>query len=219
MLKVSEFADICSILLSNSNSNTYRVLFYLYHLVFDTINLRWQLSSREFLTPLSYDDSIAFQLSNGNIRRPDIRTDYMTGVPGVTTREMFWVGFEELCGIPDQLVRPINNLMKGIRDPIPMAVKRLSHSIIEKYFPAFLSGNFSGILHTFEDVGECNTKCLPLPKPTFMRETEIGRRQFEAFAFDVGLNEAIIDSFERQYYRLWADLNRSKYCSPYVTTY
>ena len=185
------------------------------------INLRWQFLRREFLTPLSYDNLDAFQLKDGDVRTPNIRTDYLSGAPGVTIRETFWIGFGDYCYISDQLVRPINNLMKGIRDPIPTAAKRLPKWITKKYFPNFRTlGNFSALSHTFEEVGECNAKCLPLPKPTFMRETEIGRRQFEVYAFDEGLDEgAGIDFYERRLYRLWSDLNKAKSCSPYVTTY
>ena len=197
------------------------ILFHLHHSAFEqVINFRWQFSRREFLTPLSYDNINAYRQSDGIIRRPNIRTDYLTGAPGVTIRQMFWIGFGDICYIPDQLVRPINNLMKGIRDPIPTAAKRLPQSIKQKYFPNFYSGNFSGFSHTFEEVGECNAKCLPLPKPTFMRETEIGRRQFEQYVHDVGFNAGpTVDFYERKMYRLWEDLNWYKYCSPYVTTY
>src|SRR4051812_6186684 len=113
----------------------------------DAFLLRWQLQDSKFLTPLDYgnDPTPPFNLINRTIKPTKILTDRLTGAPSVTIRELFWVGFGDLCFIPDQLVRPINNIMKGIRDPIPTAAKRLPKNILKQYFPAFFSGNFSGI--------------------------------------------------------------------------
>ena len=183
-------------------------------------DFRWQFSRRENLTPLSYDQMNFFDPATGKIRRASIRTDTLTGAPWVTARETFWTGFGEHCYIADQLIRPNNNLMRGIKDPTPTAAKRIPQWVAEKYYPNFNRGNFSAFSSTFTEVGECNHICHPIPKPTFMRETEAGRRQYEAFIYDDGFDLApTIDYHERIFYRLWLDLNKSGYCSPYVTTY
>ena len=169
---------------------------------------------------MSYNFGKALNKFDGSLRDANIFKDTLTGVPWVTIREVFWIGFGDYCYIPDQLVRPINNLMKGIRDPIPTAAKRLPKWILEKYFPAFNSGNFSALSHTLEEVGECNTEWGTLPEPTWMRNTEQGRRQFEAFRFDEGIDlSPDIEMIEGVYKKMWFDLNQSGYCSPYVTTY
>ena len=169
---------------------------------------------------MSYNFGKVFDKFNGSLRDANIFTDTLTGVPWVTVRETFWVGFGDYCSIPDQLVRPINNLIKGMRDPIPTAAKRLPKHILEKYFPVFNSGKFSALSHTLEEVGECNTECRPLPEPTWMRNTEQGKRQFEALSFDEGLNlTSDVEFIESVYKKMWFDLNGSGYCSPYVTTY
>ena len=187
----------------------------------DDIDFRWQLQKKEFLTPLSYNQiNGRFNAHDGTPQTTDIQTDYLTGAPWVTIRETFWIGFGDYCYIPDQLVRPINNVMKGLKDPIPTSVQRLPQWVIAKHFPAFHSGNFSGLSHTLEEVGDCNTRCLPLPKPTFMRDTEQGKRQFEVFRFVNGLDiTSKVEFFEHRMNQLWTDLNGPGYCSPHVTTY
>ena len=93
--------------------------------------------------------------------------------------------------------------------------------IKQKHFPYFINlQNFTGFSHFLEEVGECNPRCLPIVKPTFLEETENGRRQLRAYAYDGGLD--LGDAFilaELTYLDLWRDLNREGYCSPYVTTY
>ena len=196
------------------------LIFHLFHNVYNTHVLRWQLLNRQYLTPLSYNSNVRYNPRTGIIERPDIRKDRLTGIPSVSIRETFQIGFGDFCYITDQLVRPINNLWKGIRDPIPTSLKRLPRWILKKYFPLFYSGNFSAISHTLEEVGNCNTECFPIPKQTMIRETEQGRRQLEAFAFDEGFDFAPnYDWSERQIYEMWSDLNQSGYCSPYVTQY
>ena len=103
---------------------------------------------------------------------------------------------------------------------MPTAAKRLPQWIADKYFPKIYSNNFSGVSHTLEEVGECNAKCLALPKPTFLIETENGRRQLQAYRYDEGTDSgSTFELMEQKLYKLWLDLNRSGYCSPYVTTY
>ena len=190
----------------------------------DNFGLRWQLLKSEFLTPLSYNWLPRFNPDNGQlIRNASIMTDTLNGVPSVKVKEMFWVGFGDLCYITDQLIKPINNLWKGVKDEkdtIPSAVKRLPKAIIEKYFPYFQQGNFSVLAHKLEDVGDCNKACLPIPRPTLMCETQQGKLQFEELRYDEGLDLSTkIKMSEQYFYKIWLDLNNSKYCSPYVTTY
>ena len=182
--------------------------------------LRWQLLNNKHLTPLTYDLMVAFNQKDGSVQNASIRTDTLTGAPNVRIKELFWVGFGDLCYITDQMVEPINKLWKGIKEPVPTIAKRLPKWVLEKYFPIFNSGNFSGLSHTFEEVGDCNKRCLPLPKPTVMRDTEQGRIQFEAYRYDQGLDlSSLVRMAEDKYLKMWSDLNSSGYCSPYVTTY
>ena len=186
----------------------------------DGILFRWQLQKKEFLTPLSYDALHAFNVHNGSVQKANISFDTVTGIPSVTIKELFWMGFGDLCYVQDQLVRPISNLWKGLKDPIPTAVKRLPQWIIEKYYPVFNAGNFTGVSHTLEEVGDCNTRCFPIPRPTLMRETEQGKNQFEAYVLDLGMDQgSTVELSERKYYGLWSELSRAQYCSPYITTY
>ena len=148
----------------------------------ENTGLRWQLLKKEFLTPLSYNWEPRLNDKNGQIAlNASIMTDTLNGVPSVRVKEMFWVGFGDLCYITDQLVKPINNLWKGVKDDIPSAVKRFPKGIIEKYFPYFEQGNYSRLFHKLEDVGDCNKACLPITRPTLMSDTQQGRLQFEAF--------------------------------------
>ena len=145
--------------------------------------------------------------------------DLITGTRA-TVREIFWLGFGDLCYVPDQFVKPINNIMTGQSDPIPIAIKRMPKPIIKKYFPDFLSKNISAMSHLFEEVGDCNRECRPIPKPTFQMETEQGRSQKEAFVFDNGedtVNQS--NTGELKNYYFWLDLIKYNYCSPYVTSY
>ena len=187
----------------------------------DNIMLRWQLLEKEFLTPLSYNWIPRLNPRNGKIvNNASITTDHLTGVPSVKVKEMFWVGFGDLCYITDQLVKPINNLWNGVKDSVPSAAKRFPNAIIEKYYPYFAQGDFTGLANKLEEVGDCNKACLPIPKPILMRETEQGKLQFEAFRYDEGLDLGPqIKMAEHSLIKIWSDLNKANYCSPYVTTY
>ena len=187
----------------------------------DNMLFQWQLLKSEYLTPLSYDWRPRLHPHNGEIvRNASIRTDTLNGVPSVKVKEMFWVGFGDLCYITDQLVKPINNLWNGVEDTIPSAAKRFPKWIVEKYFPYFHQGNFTSLAHKLEEVGDCNKACLPIPRPTLMRDTEQGRRQFEAYRYDEGLDQTEdVEVDEQYFYNLWSELNSAGYCSPYVTTY
>jgi len=177
--------------------------------------VKWQLARQENLTPLSYNlINQKYNSDTGAIETANIATDVLTGVPAVTIRQMFWTGFGDLCSIPDALIKPILRVVRGQTDPVPRAIQRMQPWIIAKYYPGFLNGNTSAFLHNFEDVGDCNTQCLPLPKPTFVVESAVGRAMLQTS----GLNRGnIFSTAEQHYYDLWYDLNRSGYCSPYVT--
>lgn len=197
------------------------LLFYLYHNAFvEVVAIKWHLFKKQFLTPLGYNSGKGSLDKNScELKRPNIRDQKLTGVPQVSIKETFWIGFGDYCSIPDQLVRPINNLMKGLSDPVPTALKRLPKSFVNKYFPA-LRENSSYLLHMFEEVGDCNQECRPIPKPTFMVETENGRRQIRGYEYDNGVDLGS-DVFiaEKLFYNFWQDLTNAKYCSPYVTSY
>ena len=162
-----------------------------------------------------------FNPQTGKIGKANIEEDRLTGFPDVRIKELFWVGFGDACFIMDSMVKPINNLWKGItNEQAPTAVKRMPKSILDKWFPLFAKGNFSGLFHSMPEVGNCNTKCLPIPRPTLMRETQQGRRLFQAYTYDEGLDHSkVVEKGENRYIQMWEDLNKSGYCSPYVTSY
>lgn len=196
------------------------VLFHLHHNTINNIvQFKWHMSRKENLTPLDFNGSPVFDQRTGTIRKGNVYTDTITGTGGVPVRQMFWFGFGDLCYIADQLVRPINNLMKGVADPVPEALRRLPKPVLMKYFPRLLRINKTSLLHMFEDVGDCNQECKPLPKPTFMGETEQGRRQFRAYQYDVYDDTSDASKAEQLIYSLWSDLDYHHYCSPYVTNY
>jgi hypothetical protein len=131
------------------------------------------------------------------------------GIQGVTQRDGFWLGFSDYCSLPDQIIRLLLNKINGVSDPIPTAVKRMPFEIKKKFFPLFLNlQNFTGFSHILEEVGDCNTRCPSIPKPTFYRETEQGRNQLNCHDL-VNYGTA-----ELEFHNLWYDLNKAKYCSP-----
>lgn len=182
--------------------------------------LKWQLLKPEFLTPLSYSGNFRYNPITGDVESTDITTDTLTGFPSVRVVETFWIGFGDYCSVLDQFIKPLSKLWlnQSTPDPIPTAIRRLPTKLFEQYFPYFLQRNYTSLSHTLEEVGDCNTQCRPLIKPTFMKETEAGRRQFEAYNYDGGeYDEAPFSLIEQQYYQMWLDLNAAGYCSPYVT--
>ncbi|XP_054163650.1 uncharacterized protein LOC128961435 [Oppia nitens] len=194
----------------------YDVLFYMKSLCETEVRgIKWQLSKQENLTPLSYNLlNTRFDPQTGAIQQADINTDTLTGVPDVSIKQLFWLGFGNLCVIPDSVVRPVVRASKGQADPLPRAIQRMQPWIVAKYYSGFQNGNTSNLLSTFEEVGDCNQQCLPLPKPTFLPETPAGRRLLA----DQGVNRgSLLSIAEQRYYSLWYDLNKSGYCSPYVT--
>ena len=113
--------------------------------------VKWQFLEHAYLTPLSYQK---FNHLTGDLEFGDIMTDEVTGLPGVTVREWFWLGFGEECSVTDQIVRLLLNKAKGVADPIPTALKRMPDEIIQKYYPMFLNlQNFTGF-HTFSKRSE-----------------------------------------------------------------
>ena len=199
------------------------MVFWLHHV--NTVDLeivKWQFLEQANLTPLSFSQAQKFNPLSGDLEKADITTDEVTGLPGVTVREGFWLGFGNQCSITDQIVRLLLNRIKGVADPIPTAVKRMPVEIKQKYYPMFLNlQNFTGFSHFLEEVGECNPRCLPIVKPTFIEMTENGRQHFlSVFEYDGGfdLGTGFIQA-EQNFVELWRDLNRVRYCSPYVTTY
>ena len=181
---------------------------------------RWQLQGPDNICPLSYNLlNIKYNQITGDIEKPDVLTDTLTSY-GTPIREGFWLGYGINCIISDQLVDVINFLMTNRFDTnIPEAIKRLNPYLREKHFPAFLR-LFSRLDHVFENVGNCNSEGLPIVKPTFLQETEAGRKVLRAFAYDNGNDEkTLFELFEKFINDLWYDLNKYKYISPYTTSY
>ncbi|CAG2171134.1 unnamed protein product, partial [Oppiella nova] len=192
------------------------ILFYMKSLCETEVRgQRWQLARQENLTPLSYNIiNNRFNPDSGEIETASIATDNLTGAPDVSIRSLWWLGFGTLCSVPDNLIKPIVRVTKGQADPLPRAISRMQAWIIAKYYSGYLNGNTSAFLNTFDEVGDCNQQCLPLPKPTFLPETAAGRAILAMNDVNRG---AILSIAEQRYYDLWFDLSKSGYCSPYVT--
>jgi hypothetical protein len=127
---------------------------------------KWQFSKSANLVPLSYNVGIGFL--KYNIEK-EVLTYYKTKIV-----ETFQIGFGDLCWIPDQMIKPINRLIKNEREEVPTALKRLPQSILKQYYPRIFSGNFTFFDYLLPEVGDCNKgfpekKCKPMPEmQTFM---------------------------------------------------
>ena len=193
-------------------------LFYPFHSYFlDVLQLQWQLLGPQFLTPVSYNDGWHLDRETGGLRPSNIM-DIMTGY-NTTVLEAFQVGFGELCGIPDIIIEPILDIVRGVTTPLPLMYKRMPDVLKNLTFPRLVRGDTRGFTYAMGlEVGDCNRECRPLPLQPGYKESPELRRTLTEFKEDGGFDishialklEAIINAHITM-------LNANGYCEPYVT--
>ena len=177
--------------------------------------IKWQLARQPNITPLSYNTLIMkYNDKTCATQVPNIAEDMLTGVPNQKILHLFWLGYGNLCTIPDVVIKALVKLSAGVPEKLPTAFKRMDPYLLAKHFPYLLNGNTSSLLHNCEEVGDCNRECRPLTKPTFLQETEAGRRLLTRLDSRMG---DIARLAQQHAYEVWYDLNKYYYCSPYVT--
>jgi tyrosinase len=199
------------------------VIFWLFHQYDDYIVSKYHLSRDDLLVPESY--SLGIKLMNSQkIVISDIDKDNLTYFENIPLREAFQLGYGDLCYIYDQLVRPINQMLKREKTPEPVALKRLKtqlpYDILAKYFPKFarIQYNLTFFDYLFDNVGDCNPKpkCRPMPTALGFNYTENNRRQYKAFQeaanFDI---TPFLNPAQDFYHQMMKDLN-NYYCSVYA---
>jgi hypothetical protein len=181
--------------------------------------LKWQLSRSEFLVPISYT-GLRLDSNTKRWKSANIHTDYLTYFDKTLVKEVFQVGFGDLCWVLDQLIKPINQLINNEKTELPIAVNRLPKSRI--YFPKFYSGDLTFFDYNLPNVGNCNRhslrklcKSMPLTQP--FTSTANGRRQLFRFKFDENLDLSYTVLLgENIYYNFMIDMLNAQYCSPYI---
>jgi tyrosinase len=202
------------------------VIFWLFHQYLDYIGSKYHLSRDELLVPNTYN--MGFRLINKTqqIVLTDIEKDTLTYYENITVKETFQLGYGELCFIHDQMIKPINQMLRNEKPSEPLAVQRLRSQlpppIFAKYFPKFAHpfGNLTFLDYVFADVGDCNPgnppNCRRMPIAPRFTETENNRRQYKAFKEDANIDlTPFLDPAQEYYYDMMRDLN-DYYCSVYA---
>jgi hypothetical protein len=138
------------------------------------------------------------------------------------------VGFGEMCYIHDQLIKPINDIVRNRRPELPDVVlvlrKSLPYKIFAKYFPKFASNSATFFDYFLPDVGiDYNNYCKicdEIPVALKFNSTPNGKRQLDRFRYDADtdITHEVYEA-ENQYYRFITDLRYFDYCSPYICHY
>lgn len=205
-------------------------LFYIFHeYQTDYSLLKWQLTDDKNLVPNSYDLGIKLDWDTQKVLISDIENDVFTYYTNITVKESFQVGFGELCYIHDQLIKPINQIIKNEKRKLPKAVQRLKSSLPKKlfkrYFPKFalFPNRVTFFDHVLPEVGDCNpTKpnglCNHMPLAQRFTSTENGRRVWDDFIHLANFNVTPhVLAAEDTYFDFMNHLNKYHYCSPYVS--
>ncbi len=200
------------------------VLFYLLHESQHFGMFKWQLSQDEHLVPRSFNLGIKLDDETQKIVMSNIDTDYLTYFKNISVREAFQIGFGDQCYIYDQLIGPINKMLRNEKIPEPEAIQRLRFSLpplaFAKFFPksALYPENVTFFDYFLPDVGDCNPEpdCKLMPVALKFLDTDNGRRQYKVFVeaanFDI---TRFAKPAEDHYYEFIYYLNKY-YCSPYV---
>jgi hypothetical protein len=201
------------------------ILFYLFHeWQADYVLLKWQLTEDKNLVPQSYNLGIKLVNETQKIVISDIDSDFLTYYKNISVKESFQIGFGDLCYIHDQMIKPINQLIRNEKNAEPEAIKRLRTSLpattFARYFPKFAlyPNEVNFFDYVLPQVGDCNTnQCRPMPTALRFTDTDNGRRQFKSFIkaanFDITPLVTVAESY---YYEFINELNRYHYCSPYA---
>jgi tyrosinase len=200
------------------------VIFWLFHQYIDYVVSKYHLSQDELLVPSTYNMGFRYEPKTQQIVLTDIDKDTLTYYENITVKETFQLGYGELCFIHDQMIRPINQMLKNEKSPEPVALQRLktqlSPPLLAKYFPKFAQtpNNLTFFDYVLDNVGDCNPNpnCRPMPIALRFNDTENGRRQWKAFEEDPNsyLTSGLILA-QDFYYEMMKDLNEN-YCSVYA---
>jgi tyrosinase len=200
------------------------VIFWLFHQYLDYVGYKYHLSRDDLLVPQTYNMGLRFVTKTKQIGLTDIEKDTLVYYDNIPVKEAFQLGYGDLCYIYDQLVRPINQMLKNEKTPEPVALKRLKTQlppdILAKYFPKFAQtqNNLTFIDYLFDDVGYCNPNpnCRPMRIALRFNDTENGRRQWKAFKEDLNSDlTVLLNPAQDFYYEMMKDLNEN-YCSVYA---
>jgi hypothetical protein len=200
------------------------VMFYLLHEGQHYHLMKWQLSHDDHLVPRSFNLGIRMDYKTKKVVMSNIDTDFLDYYENVTVKETFQLGFGDQCYVYDQLIDPINKIMRNEKMPEPVAIKRLRASlpsaVFSKYFPklALYPENVTFFDYLFPDVGDCNPGpvCQTMPVALTFLDTENSRRQYKAFIEAANLDITRFSKpAEDHYYEIMNQLNQY-YCSPYV---
>jgi tyrosinase len=202
------------------------VIFWLFHQYLDYVGSKYHLSRDDLLVPESYSLGLRLINETQKIVISDIDKDNLTCYENIPLREAFQLGYGDLCYIYDQMIRPINQMLKNEKPPEPVALKRLKsqlpYDILTKYFPKFAQtpNNLTFFDYTFDNVGNCNSgqppNCRPMPIAIGFKDNANNRRQYEAFQKAANYDSTpLLDRYQDFYYQMMNDLNKY-YCSIYA---
>ncbi len=117
------------------------VIFFLFHQYNEYIAYKYHLSRDDLLVPESYSLGIKLINETKKIVISDIDKYNLTYFENIPVREAFQLGYGDLCYIFDQMIRPINQMLKNEKPPEPVALQRLKTQlppdILTKYYPKF----------------------------------------------------------------------------------
>ena len=199
-------------------------IFYVFHATLDLSFYKYQLSSDENLMSNNFDAGIKYDFKLKRTAIADLKRDVLPEFTDISLIETFQLGYGELCYVHDQLIKPINQLMKGHYSPIPKAVERLKttlpETLFELYYPKFaLYPNKVTIFdHMMTEIPDhCNAICRPTPVAYNYVDTPEGLRAWNRFKNDLGMDMTkVLTEIEKSYLRFMGFINGYQYCSPYV---
>ncbi|CAG2108021.1 unnamed protein product [Medioppia subpectinata] len=203
-------------------------VFYIFHAhVADYAILKWQLADDQNLLPISYNQGMKHDWQRDEITSADIENDYLTYYEKARIKEIFQIGFGDMCYIHDQLVQPILDIVAKKRPKLPKMArnlrKMLPNDVYENYFPKFAAKTatffdyFLPVVHN--GVHKPKGYCNELPIALSYNSTPNGRRLLGQLQTLAGIDvtpEAL--NAEQQYYEFIDDMNKYRYCSPYLLT-
>ena len=203
------------------------LIFYLFHTYVDIIQLKWQLQRNNNLVPKTYNLGNKLDLDSQNISASNLESDHLTYFENVTVKEVFQIGYGDMCYIYDQMIKPINDIIKNKKHELPEYVHRMRSTLTDEkfsyYFPKFAlhADEVTYFDYVLPDVGKCNAIqtngfCSKIPVAQKFTETENGLRQWLRFVkdgFDLTPNIVIAENLYEQFIK---DLIHNNYCSPYI---
>ena len=190
--------------------------------------LKWQLADDNNLVPSAYSQGSKFDWKTDSVLGADLQNDYLTYYEDVRVKEVFQVGYGELCYIQDQLVRPILDIISNKKPKIPKTVIHLKKSLPDKafkrYFPKFAANTATPFDYLLPDVGKSFKLkkkylkgCKDLPVALGYESTPNGRKFLKVMATEANIDVTPDVLYaEQQYFKFMKTLKRYRYCSPYV---